>query len=175
MRPGVARRRLAIPALAAVLCLIGGPLRAQESEAVQAQGMAADSAITGALPADSLESFLRAYIGEHLGRIEASFASGEEDFQELRRRRDSVSPTEIGPLEPDISAVRAWGDTLWRYEEWTLSAGASLGLDVADRWARYDRNLSAAVESEVGRLQIAVAGRDRLADGWPDSGSPTWS
>jgi small-conductance mechanosensitive channel len=235
MRPGVARRRFAIPALAALLCLIGGPLRAQEGGA--ASGEVADSTITVALPvdtlpgiadlahamldslqlrsdsiaalatlrrldpdsdlallrgqaleqvrgmqrhlrslahllgtadrdslpADSLDAFLRAYIQEHLGRIEASHAGGVTDFEELRRRRTSTSPIEIGLLEADIRAVRAWGDTLWHYEEWALSAADSLGLDVADQWARYDRDLSARVETQVGRLQIAVADRDRLA------------
>ncbi len=116
------------------------------------------------LPADSVGAFLRGYMIVHLDLIDRSFEATVQDFEELRRQRSSASPDRIGPLESEIRDVKAWGDTLVRYKEWALSAADSLRLDVSDGWASYDRLLVASAENEAGRLQIAVAERDRLRE-----------
>jgi len=116
------------------------------------------------LPADSVRAFLRGYVIAHLDLIDRSFEASVQDFEELRRRRSSATPERIGPLESEIVDVRAWADTLVRYREWALSEADSLSLDVSDGWASYDRALLAGVENQVGRLQIAVAERNRLRD-----------
>ena len=116
------------------------------------------------LPADSVRAFLRGYVIAHLDLIDRSFEATIQDFEELRRQRSSATPERIGLLESEIVEVRAWGDTLVRYRAWALSAADSLNLDVSDGWASYDRALLAGVENQMGRLQIAVAERDRLKD-----------
>jgi len=116
------------------------------------------------LPADSVRAFLRGYVMVHLDRIDQSFEATVHDFEALRRQRSSASPDRIGPLESEIREVRAWGDTLVRYKGWALSSADSIGLDVSDGWASYDRLLVASAENELGRLHIAVAERDRLRE-----------
>lgn len=114
------------------------------------------------LPADSVTTFLRTYMTSYLNLLDQSFESTIQDFQNLRQQRSEASAQDSGPLESEIRAVRAWADTLVRYEEWALSAADSLELNVSERWARYDERLLAFAENSVGRLQIAVADRDRV-------------
>ena len=116
------------------------------------------------LPADSVRAFLQGYMGAHLNLIDEAFESTVQDFEALRRQRSAATAAEIGPLESDIRGVRAWADTLVRYQEWALEAADSLRLDVGDRWESYDRLLVAFAENSVGRLQIAVAERDQLRE-----------
>jgi len=116
------------------------------------------------LPADSVRTFLRGYMEAHLDLIDEAFEEGVQGFEALRRRRSTVSAQEIGLLESEIRDVRAWADTLMRYQEWALEAADSLKLDVADRWETYDQFLVGFAENSVGRLQIAVAERDGLRE-----------
>ena len=116
------------------------------------------------LPADSVRAFLRGYVIAHLDLIDQSFEGADQDFEQLRRQRSTATAREIGPLESEIRGVRAWADTLVRYQEWALGAADSLQLDVANRWESYDQLLLAFAENSVGRLQIAVSERDRLTD-----------
>ena len=116
------------------------------------------------LPADSVRAFLRGYVGAHLDLLDRSFEAIVRDFEDLRRQRSAATPERVGPLESEILDVRAWADTLVRYREWALSAADSLGLDVSDVWTSYDQALLAGAENQVGRLQIAVAERERLRD-----------
>ncbi|NNK49401.1 MAG: mechanosensitive ion channel family protein [Gemmatimonadetes bacterium] len=116
------------------------------------------------LPADSVRTFLLGYMGAHLDLLDRSFALTVQDYEKLRRERSTVTAQEIGRLESEIADVRAWADTLIRYQEWALGAADSLQLDVTDRWAAYAQLLLAGAENTVGRLQIAVAERDRLTD-----------
>ncbi|UCF18767.1 MAG: mechanosensitive ion channel family protein [Gemmatimonadota bacterium] len=116
------------------------------------------------LPVDSVRTFLREYVRAHLDLIDQSFESTVQDYERLRRQRSTATAREIGPLESEIRGVRAWADTLIRYQEWALEAADSLEIDVTDRWERYDQLLLAFAENSVGRLQIAVADRDRLRE-----------
>ena len=116
------------------------------------------------LPADSVRAFLKRYVEAHLDVIDESFAATVVDFDELKMQRIRATAQEIGPLESDIQRVRAWADTLVRYQEWALSAADSLRLDVADRWRQYDQRLLALAENSAGRLQIAVSDRNRLEE-----------
>ncbi|MGB5525755.1 MAG: mechanosensitive ion channel family protein [Gemmatimonadota bacterium] len=116
------------------------------------------------LPADSVRTFLVGYMGAHLDLLDQSFVSTVQDYEQLRRERSTATAQEIGRLESDIGGVRAWADTLLRYQEWALEAADSLQLDVTGRWAAYDQLLLASAENTVGRLQIAVAERDRLRE-----------
>ena len=116
------------------------------------------------LPADSVRTFLQGYMRAHLDLIDEAFESTVQEFEALRRQRPEATAQAIGPLESEIRGVRAWGDTLVRYQEWALEAADSLRLDVADRWEAYDQLLVRFAENSVGRLQIAVAERDGLQE-----------
>lgn len=116
------------------------------------------------LPSDSVRTFLRGYMAAHLDLLDGALESTAQEYEALRRQRSTATGQEIGLLESEIRYVRAWADTVVRYQEWALGAADSLQLDVADRWARYDQLQLAFAESSVGRLQIAVAERDRLRD-----------
>ena len=116
------------------------------------------------LPGDSVRAFLTGYVRAHLDLIDASFASAVENFDELVVRRARATAQEIGPLESEVQDLRAWGDTLLRYQGWALGAADSLQLDVADRWGQYEQRLLTLSENLAGRMQIAVAERDRLEE-----------
>jgi len=116
------------------------------------------------VPGDSVRALLRGYMGAHLDLLDGAVESTAQDFEALRRQRAMATAQEIGLLESEIRDVRAWADTLVRYQEWALGAADTLRLDVADRWTDYDQFLLAFAENSVGRLQIAVAERDRLRD-----------
>jgi len=107
---------------------------------------------------------LRAYVRAHLDMLDASFAETAGRFDEIRVQRATATAQEIGPLELEIQDLRAWADTLIRYQDWALGAADSLRLDVADRWERYDQNLLEFAENTVGRLQIAVSERNDLRE-----------
>jgi small conductance mechanosensitive channel len=116
------------------------------------------------LPADSVRTFLRGYMRAHLDVIDAAFGETVSNFDELRLQRATATAQEIGPLESEIQDLRAWADTLIRYQEWALGAADSLRLDVADRWEQYDQLLLGFAENSVGRLQIAVSERNSLRE-----------
>ena len=123
-----------------------------------------DEASPDSLPADSVSTSLRAYVRAHLDMLDASFAETAGRFDEIRVQRATATAQEIGPLELEIQDLRAWADTLIRYQDWALGAADSLRLDVADRWERYDQNLLEFAENTVGRLQIAVSERNDLRE-----------
>ena len=123
-----------------------------------------EEASPDSLPADSVRMFVRAYVRVHLDVLDASFAETAGRFDEIRVQRSAATPQEIGPLELEIQDLRAWADTLIRYQEWALGAADSLRLDVANRWERYDENLLEFAENSVGRLQIAVSERNSLRE-----------
>lgn len=116
------------------------------------------------LPADSIRTFLQGYMGAHLDLIDEAFESTVQEFEALRRQRSEATAQAIGALESEIRGVRAWADTLVRYQEWALEAAESLRLDVAGRWETYDQLLVRFAENSVGRLQLAVAERDGLRE-----------
>jgi len=116
------------------------------------------------LPTDSVRAVLRGYLLAHLDVLDASFAETADEFDDIRVRRATATAQEIGPLELGIQDLRAWADTVIRYQQWALSEADSLRLDVADRWGRYDQRLLEFAENTVGRLQIAVSERNDLRE-----------
>ena len=116
------------------------------------------------LPTDSVRTVLRGYLLEHLDALDASLAETADEFDEIRVRRATATAQEIGPLELEIQDLRAWADTVIRYQEWALSEADSLRLDVSDAWKRYDQFLLEFAENTVGRLQIAVSERNNLRE-----------
>lgn len=116
------------------------------------------------LPTDSVRAVLRGYLLAHLDVLDASLAETADEFDEIRVRRATATAQEIGPLELEIKDLRAWADTVTRYQEWALSEADSLRVDVSDRWKRYDQFVLEFAENTVGRLQIAVSERNDLRD-----------
>ena len=116
------------------------------------------------VPGDSVRAVMRGYMEAHLDLINQSFQTTAQEFEELRRQRSTATAQQIGPLESEIGRIRAWADTLFRYEDWALAAADSLELDVADRRAATDQLMLNFAENSIGRIEIAVAERDRIRD-----------
>ena len=116
------------------------------------------------VPGDSVRAVMRGYMEAHLDLINQAFQTTAQEFEELRRQRSTATAQQIGPLESEIGRIRAWADTLFRYEDWALAAADSLELDVADRRAATDQLMLNFAENSIGRIEIAVAERDRIRD-----------
>ncbi|MCL7960280.1 MAG: mechanosensitive ion channel [marine benthic group bacterium] len=116
------------------------------------------------VPGDSVRTVMRSYMLAHLDLLDQAFRTTVQDFEELRRQRSTATAQQIGTLEVEIRQQRAWADTLVRYEEWALAAADSLQLDVSDRRTNSDQRLLSLAENSIGRVQIAVAERDRLRE-----------
>jgi len=116
------------------------------------------------VPGDSVRTVMRSYMEAHLDLLDQAFQTTVQDFEELRRQRSTARAQQIGTLEVEIRQQRAWADTLIRYEDWALAAADSLQLDVVDRRTNSDQRLLSLAENSIGRIQIAVAERDRLRE-----------
>ena len=114
------------------------------------------------LPVDSLTGELSGYLVDHITVLDQAYARQVSGFDELRRQRASASVEEIGPLEAEITDVWAWTDTIMVYQMSAITAAEEIGVDVAREWKQLDELLERRAEQQVGRLQIAVADRDRL-------------
>jgi small conductance mechanosensitive channel len=114
------------------------------------------------LPADSLTGELRGYLVDHISVLDQAYARQVSGFDELRHQRASASVEEIGPLEAEIADVWAWTDTIVVYQMSAITAAEQISVDVAREWEQLDELLEHRAEQQVGRLQIAVADRDRL-------------
>ncbi len=116
------------------------------------------------LPADSIRTYLRGYIGDHLDLIDRSVESIARDYEQLRRERSTATAQEIGPLESQIRDARVWADTLIRYQELALTASDALQLGMEDRWESFEHRLHNFAETTTGRLQLAAAEKDELEE-----------
>ncbi len=116
------------------------------------------------VPGDSVRMVMRGYMEAHLDLLAQAVQTTAQDFEELRRQRSTATAQQIGTLEVQIRQHRAWADTLIRYEDWALAAADSLQLDVSDRRTNSDQRLLSLAENSIGRVQIAVAERDRLGE-----------
>ncbi len=116
------------------------------------------------LPADSMRAYLRGYVGDHIDLIDGSFESIARDYERLRRQRATAAPEDIGLLEDRIRDARVWADSLIYYQEQALIVSDSLHLGMEDRWESFEHRLHNAAETATGRLQIAAAERDELAE-----------
>lgn len=134
----------------------------QHSRAIAALGTLLSGATRDSLPADSLTRELRVYVVDHIGVIDRAYARMAEQFEALRRSRDSATVEAAGPLEAELAGLRVWSDTLIVGKVATLSAADSAGVEVALEWEQLDAFLAQRAEQQVGRLQIAVAERGRL-------------
>ena len=116
------------------------------------------------LTAHSMRAYLRDYVGSHLDLIDGSFESIARDYERLRRQRATASPEDTGLLEDRIRDARVWDDSLIHYQEQALVVSDSLQLGMEDRWESFEHRLHNAAETATGRLQIAAAERDELAE-----------
>jgi small conductance mechanosensitive channel len=118
----------------------------------------------GSLPADSIRTVLRGYITEHLDLIDSGLESMDRDYERLRRQRSKVTAEELGTLESEILASRAWADSLIRYEARELSISDSLELGLEDRWEGFEHRLHNIAETSTGRLHLAAADSEALVE-----------
>jgi len=114
------------------------------------------------LPADSLTGELRSYLVDHISVLDQAYARQLDRYDELRGQRASAAAAEIGPLEAEITDVWAWSDTIMVYQVSAITAAEETGVDVEHEWEQLDEHLVQRAEQQVGRLQIAVADRDRV-------------
>jgi small conductance mechanosensitive channel len=82
----------------------------------------------------------------------------------LRAQRIVTEPEDMALLEVRIHAEKAVLDTILAGQMETLEGADSVGLNVTRQWEALDKFLLAWGETQVGRLQLAVAERSRVQD-----------
>lgn len=113
-------------------------------------------------PVDSIVVSFRRFLTFVLGEYDRSVDSHSARLSALRERRTTAESSDIGDLEANIRLAQTRLDTVLVSQLQTLGVADSMGLDVARRWEDFDRFLATRAESQVGRLLIADAERNRL-------------
>jgi len=111
---------------------------------------------------DSISQFFRS----HLSLIRSLYDRGIDDFEAqtsaLRERKAEADTDELGEIELGIRLAQVRLDSNLLGQERTLEAAELMGLEVEEAWADFDAFLRSRAESQVGRLRMADAERDRI-------------
>jgi small conductance mechanosensitive channel len=113
-------------------------------------------------PVDSIKDAFGAFLYRVAGLYEEALERRIDSVDDLRDLRAETPPDSLDLLEIRIVEAKAKLDTLIIGQMTALTDADSLGLDTSEQWEVVDRHLKTWAESQVGRLQIAVVGRDRL-------------
>jgi len=114
------------------------------------------------LQSDSIAQAFGPILVAHYELLERVVAMQQQHVRELRDQRSSTQPRQLRELETSIEQARSRVDTLLLYEEQTLGQLDSLGRDVSGQWSSFEHFLRERAESQLGRLRIAIAARERL-------------
>jgi small conductance mechanosensitive channel len=121
------------------------------------------------IQSDAIAQAFGSTLVAHYDLLERVVATQQQRASELRDQRSSTPPNELRDLETSIEQAMGKVDTLLLYEERTLGRVDSLGIDVTEQWNSFDHFLRESAESQIGRLQIAVAARQGLGRQIQDS------
>ncbi len=111
---------------------------------------------------DSITQAFGSFISTEIGLYERSIEWNTGHLGRLRDRRSETPVEGLPELEADIQEARDRLNAVVAGQMRVLTGVESLGLVTEDHWTRLERFLVGRVESLVGRLQIAVAARERL-------------
>ncbi len=114
------------------------------------------------LTIDSITRAFGSFISTEIGLYERTIEWNTGHLDRLRHRRSETPVEGLGELEADIQEARGRLNAVVAGQMRVLTGVESLGLVTEDHWTRLERFLVGRVESLVGRLQIAVAARERL-------------
>lgn len=117
---------------------------------------------TGA-PIDSMRALFSEFMVEKMLIYERSFEYWTDELNELRAQRGGSPSEELGDLELRIETTRGNLDGVYIGVLATLEVADSLKIDTKEAWADTDRILLTNAQNLVGRMQIAVAQRNKLA------------
>ncbi len=114
------------------------------------------------LAVDSLTLAYDSFSSAWMQLYERAIRRYMESMGDLRAQRASTPPEGLGELEARIREAQNRLDTILARQMDNLVAADSIGIDLSEEWTLVDRFLAERAESQVGRLQIAVADRERL-------------
>ncbi len=111
---------------------------------------------------DSISQFFRS----HLNLIRSLYEQGIDSFgaqtSALRERKAEADTDELGEIEFNIRVAQSRLDSNLVGLMQTLEAAEAMGIEVADEWSDFDTSIRNRAESQVGRLRMADAERDRI-------------
>lgn len=113
-------------------------------------------------PVDSIKVAFGEFLARVAGLYEEAIERYTDRVDDLRDLRTAVSPDSLAGIELRVREAKARLDTLVVGQMKTLADADSLGVDTAGQWEVVDRHLKNWIESQVGRLQIAIVSRNRL-------------
>ncbi len=114
-------------------------------------------------PVDSIKQVFGEYLKDEINIHVRSLRAREDEIDDLRALRATIPPEGLGDLEARIDEARTRMDGVLGGAVTTLTTADSLGLQTEKVWQSLDRFLRGRTETLIGRLQIAVDAKGKLA------------